>query len=64
MFYALGVFRYCCPDKDKDKDKKHQNETELKTQEKPKESAEQTCPYPDLPTLNPSLIREDGTYIA
>lgn len=24
----------------------------------------QPCPYPDLPTLNPSLIREDGSYIA
>ena len=24
----------------------------------------QPCPYPDLPTLNPSLIRDDGTYIA
>ena len=55
MFYALGVFRYCCPEK------KRHKETELKTQEKP---AEQTCPYPDLPTLNPSLIREDGIYIA
>ncbi len=58
MFYALGVFRYCCPEK------KPKIETEVKTKEKPKESAEQTCPYPDLPTLNPSLIREDGTYTA
>lgn len=60
MFYALGVFRYCCPEKKP----KNENEPEVKTKEKPKESAEQTCPYPDLPTLNPSLIREDGTYIA
>lgn len=56
MLYALGIFRYCCPEKHK--------KTELKTIEKPKETTEQTCPYPDLPTMNPSLVREDGTYIA
>lgn len=65
MFYALGVFRhYCCPNK------KPQVETSAKQSDNISERTpsisytEQTCPYPDLPTHNPSLIREDGTYIA
>lgn len=78
MYAAFSMFhRYCCPSRKPADDTPPQ--TELNETKKPADETDNTanpappappiiapvatCTYPDLPTLNPSLVRQDdGTY--